>query len=133
MQATLLLCDYAEVVGGKLYIMGGGWTHATASSPLQIALALHLLIPWDQTNVAHHMEAHLLTEDGHPVEMNGEPVKIDGHVEVGRPPGTKPGMPMAAPLALRVGGLVLEPGLYKWDVKVNGETVAAASFEAMIR
>jgi len=25
-EAILLLCDYAEAVNGKLYIMGGGWT-----------------------------------------------------------------------------------------------------------
>ena len=25
MDVTLLLCDFAEAVNGKLYVMGGGW------------------------------------------------------------------------------------------------------------
>lgn len=133
MEATLLLCDYAEEVGGKLYIMGGGWTQATANAPLQISLALNLLIPWDQTNVTHRLDARLVTQDGEEVTIDGNPVLIEGQVEVGRPAGTKPGMAMATPLAFRVGGLVLEPGLYRWDVRVNEQVVATASFEAVGR
>ena len=26
MKTTLLLCDYAQEVGGKLYVLGGGWS-----------------------------------------------------------------------------------------------------------
>ena len=128
-----MLCDYADEVGGKLYIMGGGWSQAGANAPLNMALAVRLLIPWDQTNTPHTMRTELVTEDGIPVEKDGKPVVVEGHVEVGRPPGIAPGTALDAPLALKVNGLVLEPGGYRWDFKINGETIANASFRTIDR
>lgn len=133
MEATLLLCDFAEEVGGKLYIMGGGWSQTTANVPISMALAVRLLIPWDQTNVPHRMEASLLTQDGQPVTVDDNPIRVDAEIEVGRPPGTKPGMAIDAPFAVRFNGLAFEAGLYRWDVKVNDEVVATASFAALNR
>jgi len=32
-EATMLLCDSAQAVGGKLYILGGGWTMLAKIQP----------------------------------------------------------------------------------------------------
>jgi hypothetical protein len=128
-----LLCDYADEVGGKLYIMGGGWSQVGANAPLTLALAVKLLIPWDQTNRPHAMRTELVTEDGVPVEQNGNPVQVEGQVEVGRPPGITPGTPIDAPIALRFNGLVLAPGRYRWNFQINDETIASASFATVAR
>lgn len=101
--------------------------------PLTLALAVKLLIPWDQTNKRHAMKAQLVTEDGAPVEQDGKPVVIEGEVEAGRPPGIAPGTPIDAPIALRFNSLVLEPGGYRWEFQINHETIARASFKTVTR
>ena len=56
MQATVLLCDYAEAVNGKLYVMGGGWNVAfAADQPMNAALAILVIVPWDRTNQKHEL------------------------------------------------------------------------------
>jgi hypothetical protein len=38
MEASLILCDYADAVNGKLYLSGGGWTTLVADQPASVAL-----------------------------------------------------------------------------------------------
>ena len=54
MDTTLLLCDYAEAINGKLYIMGGGWT-ICAPGPRNMAVAIRVLVPWSDTNKQHNL------------------------------------------------------------------------------
>ena len=93
MEATLLLCDHAEAVGGKLYINGGGWNVLLRPGvPVNVSLAILIEVPWDEANTQHRLRAYLLTEDGAAVGgAFGEPLQVDGEFEVGRPPGVKPG------------------------------------------
>jgi len=37
---TVMLCDYAEAVQGKLYIAGGGWSELRGNGPADLALAV---------------------------------------------------------------------------------------------
>lgn len=132
MEATMLLCDYAEQVNGKLYIMGGGWSLAAAGRPISIALAIRLAIPWDRTNMPHEVRISLVTEDGQPFEDNeGNPLVMDGKVEVGRPAGLVPGTPIDAPLAIRVPQIVLPPGGYRWELRISDEKVGEVTFRAV--
>lgn len=132
MEATMLLCDWAEQINGKLYIMGGGWSLAAANRPISIALAIHLQIPWDRTNVPHSVEIKLVTEDGEPVKDDADaPIAMDGKVEVGRPPGIKPGTPIDAPLAIRVPQIALPPDGYRWELHVGGDKIQEVSFRAL--
>jgi hypothetical protein len=129
--ATLLLCDAAQVVGGKLYILGGGWSRIVrVQPPLNMALAVRLLIPWHEANKRHNFEARLLTEDGALVSLPQGPVIVSGQFEVGRPPGLKQGFPLDAALAVNV-TLEIEPGVYRWDLAVNSQIVANAVFEVI--
>src|SRR3974377_2306378 len=67
MKTTMLLCDYAQEVAGKLYVLGGGWS-IYRGTPVTMGLAVKIAVPWDGANMPHEFAARLVTEDG------GDPV-----------------------------------------------------------
>jgi hypothetical protein len=128
----MLLCDYAEDVNGKLYIVGGGWNTILADTPSPVALAILLAIPWDQANRPHTIKVALLTEDGEEVMVEDNPVlRVEGKLEVGRPPGTRPGSSLNAPLSIRLPALPLAEGGYRFEFSVDGTVLVAAPFTAV--
>jgi hypothetical protein len=64
MKVTGILCDYAVVADGKLYISGGGW-NVTGPEPSQSAIALLFEVPWDRTNTAPQSRTGLPLSVGH--------------------------------------------------------------------
>jgi hypothetical protein len=131
MDVTMLLCDAAQQVGGKLYILGGGWSLIFAPSPITCALAIKLAVPWDQANRKITFRLALVDDDGNGVDMGEGPVHAEGNFEVGRPPGLKPGTSIDAPFVLNFGGLVLEPGGYVFDLEVDGQSLARTPFRVL--
>lgn len=129
MDVTLLLCDGAQVANGKLFILGGGWNGLVkgAPGPVNIGLAILVVVPWTSTNERHRLHADLVTEDGQSVDAGQGPVVVDGEFEVGRPAGMTPGASLNIPLALNL-LLDLGPGSYRWQVAINGSVEAKASF-----
>lgn len=130
MEALLLLCDYAQAINGKLYIIGGGWTVCSPRMP-SMSLAIKVLIPWDQANVKHNLAVELQDADGHPVNAGDPPLPVrrQGDFEVGRPPGVKPGSDLDFIMAVSFFGLPLEPNTgYRWQLEIDGEPLARASF-----
>src|SRR4051794_25682886 len=97
----MLLCDSAQSVGGKLYVLGGGFStiFAVPGALSTMALAIKIEVPWDQTNRKVTFEAKLLTDDGHDVDLGAGPIAASGEFEVGRPPGVKAGTNIDVPLA----------------------------------
>ena len=138
MDAQLILCDWAEVVNQKLYIMGAGWTKVVANQPVPMAVAVTVRVPWTETNRQHSIELAMLTEDGQPVvpavpvpaEVVLPPIRLEGKFEVGRPPGSKEGAPLSIPFAFRLPSMPLNPGGYVLDLHIDGKKVATVSFEA---
>jgi hypothetical protein len=129
MEVTMLLCDSAQAVEGKLYILGGGWTHLfTPNAPANMSLAILIAVPWNEANRRHDIRASLSTEDGSPVEMEGKPMVAQVQFEVGRPPGLKPGTQINTPLAFNLQGLVLEAGGYVWELHINDNLEARRPF-----
>jgi hypothetical protein len=127
----MVLCDYAEVVGGKIYIMGGGWDQLRANAPAPVAVALLVTVPWDQTNVQHELVLALTDEDGHEVSLGGpEPIVQKAQFEAGRPPGVTPGTGQTAPLAFRFPVLPLPVGGYAFVLTIDGAEKARVSFRA---
>ena len=125
MRATLLLADSAQVADSKLYILGGGWSIA-GPGPFPMAVAVKVDVPWDETNRSHHLELQLLDQDGNPAVVPGPmgqmPLLFEGDFEVGRPPGTIPGVDLVVPLAFQVGPLQLSTGSrYTWRLRIDGE------------
>ena len=122
MKLTLMLADSAQAVGGKLYILGGGWSITNATN-ITMSIAVKIEVPWDKTNVSHKLKLLLLTEDGQPVMVNERPCEIQADFEVGRPPGLKPGTPIDVPLAINMSQLNLLPSSrYVWRCSINDET-----------
>lgn len=125
-RATMLLCDAAQAVEGKLYILGGGW-NTIGPDPAPTAIAMYVEIPWDMTNVKHPWRLELLDADDQPVEVptpaGDRPLVVEGEFEVGRPPGVTPGVGLGVPLAINVGPIALTPGRrYVWRLSIHGES-----------
>jgi hypothetical protein len=127
-EVTLLLCDFAQSVGGKLYVMGGGWSQAPAAQPLNMGLAVKMAVPWDRANDPIRVQTELVTEDGQPVDLGEGPIQSQGEIELGRPPGLRRGTPLDATLAFNLSGISLTPGGYVWQFRVDDEVRARAPF-----
>jgi hypothetical protein len=125
MKLTMLLADAVQAVGGKLYILGGGWS-ITGPGPVAMALAIKIEVPWTEANTRHRLRLALLNEDGQavliPTPVGDRAVELDTTFEVGRPPGLRPGTPLDVPLAINLSALPLQPdSRYVWRCSVNDE------------
>jgi hypothetical protein len=133
-KTTLLLCDHAQEVGGKLYVLGGGWS-IYRGSPVTMALAVKISVPWDGANVPHDFSARLVTEDGMDPALPGPEgssvdtrIEFQGRFEAGRPPGLAPGSDLDAPWVVNIAGLPLPPGRYEWQMQIDGEIADRVAF-----
>jgi hypothetical protein len=128
---TLLLCDAAAASDGKLFVLGGGWSFVSAETPFNMALAILIAVPWDQANRRIEVTAKLMDDDGDPVQVNDQDILAVGQLEVGRPPGVKPGSDLNAPLALTFNGMALPAGGYRWELWIDQDLAATAPFRAI--
>lgn len=133
-RATLLLCDAAQVVAGKLYILGGGWSYIWLPSndqPVAFAAAIDLSLPWDHANRQVNLLAHLLTEDRQEVIPEGgdQPVRAVGTVVAGRPPVARPGTDLHIPLVIPFPPMLLPPGGYVCELQADGDPIQSAAFQ----
>ncbi len=124
MKVTMLLADSAQTSGGKLYVLGGGWS-IIGPNPTPSAIAMLISVPWDQTNTKHVWRLELVDSDGVPANaptaMGEQPVQLQGEFEVGRPPGIKPGTPITVPVAINLGPLQLAAGSrFEWRLTIGG-------------
>ncbi len=123
-KVTMLLCDAAQEVGGKLYILGGGWS-VKGPEPMPMGLAIKIDVPWTEANERHQFVLTLESGDGGVIELPGpdgpQEVRIDGGFEVGRPAGTPAGSDIDAALAVNIGPLPLPPGLYSWQLAIDNQ------------
>ena len=102
------------------------------NQPVSMALGIVVSVPWDQTNTPLTIEVKLMTLDGEAVELEGAgPIGAMAQVEVGRPPGTKPGSDLDVALAPSFMGIVLPEGSYRWELLVNGKQEAIAPFRVV--
>ena len=127
----LLLADHAEAVNGKLYVMGAGWTDLNRPSlptpdspppPSHFALGVSVLVPWTETNRRHHLVLRVESEDGEP-----QLATVEADLEVGRPPGLRPGSDQRAVLAINADLQFPIPGGYRVVAEL-AEQIRTASF-----
>ena len=122
----LVLADWAETIGGKLYIQGGGWdrklppAHGRATS---FAVAAGILVPWTLTNQQHSFTLTFETGDG-----TSFGPRIDGGFNMGRPAKSTPGQRFRAPLAVRIDMLLPDLGSYRVGLVVNNDITKYVSF-----
>ena len=128
-----LLCDAAQEVGGKLFILGGGWDGLVASSfpwtHPHFAIAMRLAVPWVEANRPRQFRIHLRDEDGN--EVLRDP--MEGGFNVGRPPNVEPGDDLPVLLAISVSGVTYpRPGDYTYHLLIDGEERARARVRARL-
>ena len=123
MKAHVLLCDHAQVEAGKLFISGAGIANIPRGAAT--AVAILIFVPWNVTNREIPYVLTLVDDDGNSnlPTASGDSIniKIDGVIEVGRPPGATAGVPIEVPLAVNVGGIELMAGRYSWQLSIDGE------------
>jgi hypothetical protein len=126
-RVTMMLCDHAQVAGGKLFISGGGWS--ITSTPTQpSAVALLLRVPWGDANRKVKFSLRLYDSDGQVITQAGPagtpaPVATEGELEVGRPAGLVEGSTLDMPIALNIPPLVLQPDQrFVWHLELNNES-----------
>ena len=134
MDATLFLADAAQVSpDSKLHALGIGWTQTSSPMTAPSAVAFILHVPWDETNRRLTWTLDLLDADGKPVVLPSEPGKftvihMENEIEVGRPPGIKPGSSINVPFAVNITPLPLGANqTFVWVLRV-GDREWRASF-----
>ena len=125
----LILADYAQVVGNKLYLMGGGWDVLTVNSRFpvqwQCAVAASFRVPWNETNQRHNVEIEIATDDGKTIAKGG------GQVEVGRPPGRPPGQNQRAQFAVNMTLTLESQGTYAIIGRIEGQEEERVPFNVV--
>lgn len=117
----MLLCDSAQSVNGKLYILGGGLS-VIGPKPQPLAIALRIEVPWERANIRHEWSVQLLDEDSRPFAVGEKQIVVKGNFEAGRPAGLRPGTPLGVALAINITALPLPGGSsYTFALKINEE------------
>jgi hypothetical protein len=105
----LILADAAQMMGNKLYMLGGGWNILAVPgfpTQTQFCLVLAFQVPWMMTNRRHDFQIELADQDGQTLFV------LDAGFEVGRPIGLKPGQTQRVPATLAMGGTFPKAGTY---------------------
>jgi hypothetical protein len=113
----LLVADRAEVVNGKLYLMGGSWDRIGPSSfphRMLLGIALGVRIPFAHTDDQHTVA----------IELHHEGTRLVGfeaRLTTGRPPGMA-GMDMLVPMAFNIPVAIPAGGQLVLRASVDGRT-----------
>ena len=125
----LILADYVEIIGGKLYLMGGGWDVLTVNAAFPLArpvgLAAAFSVAWDETNQLHRVEIEFQTDDGQSVG------NVRAQFEVGRPAGVKAGQDQRFQLAANVPLNLSAPGTYVIVARIEGQEQRRVPFNVI--
>ena len=151
MDAKVMLCDFAEVSGGKIFITGAGISllasgSTTAPFPVNVCLAILVSIPWTETDSQHTMTIELVSEatgaqqrvllsdqlpEGHDPGDQGMIVFI---FSATRLPTMIDGDESTMPISVPLFGLPLpELGPYFFSVRIDGREMDRASFRLVER
>jgi hypothetical protein len=106
----IVLADYAEIVNGKLYLMGGGWnTFFAREVPVQmrIAVAVGVRIEWEETNRPIPVRVYVEDDDGK------ELARIEGTMQVGRPANLPGGSSQLSQMAVNLSLSAARYGNYR--------------------
>ena len=144
-----MLCDFAEVSGGKLFISGAGIGMigvAQLEPPFRVfvSLAVIVQIPWGATNQQHRLEIELISEEGSELKKiplseqlpDGIDDSYRGSVvalfNAGRSPMMVNGEQTLMPVAIPFQGLELpQLGTYFFSIKIDGSEVDRVSFRML--
>jgi hypothetical protein len=128
----LILADSAQVVGNKLYLLGGGWDRIPLNKdvPQHFAIAIAVKVPWGETNKRHTFELEVLSEDQNTEEVKSL-AKMGGQFEVGRPVGIPAGRDQRIQLAIEMGLKIDHPGTKKVVASIDGAVPKELLFDVV--
>ncbi len=124
-----LLADAAQAVGGKIFILGGGWNVFRAANypaPIHFAVAIGLGFTSNEAGIKHPLNVIIADEAGVPIipEMKGQ-------VDTGQPaPDVPKGASVKVPVAINMNMPLPHPGTYA-IVVTAGSSSTQLSFEAI--
>lgn len=124
----VILADRAEVINGKLYMMGGAWDGIVVRAvgdAAAFSIAAGLLVPWHATNVEHAVELRL--EDADARQLAAFRLGFT----VGRPAAMPPGTRQRFTFALPVTFTFPAPGAYVVVCAV-GEAEKRVAFQVQL-
>jgi hypothetical protein len=149
MDAKVMLCDFAEVSGGKLFVSGAGLALLASGTPdppyrVNVTLAILGLINPPDTDLQHKMTIELvhvgasgetrvmvsdeLPEGGDPADRG----MIIAYFVAPRSPEMLPSDEWSMPMAIPLFGLGLpELGTYYFSVRIDGREMDRSNFRVM--
>ncbi|MDP2744818.1 MAG: hypothetical protein Q8P00_07130 [Dehalococcoidia bacterium] len=130
----LILADAAQVVGNKLYLLGGGWDRLMVNTEFptnqRCAIAVSIRVPWNETNQKHTVEIEVVSEDPG-TEKPKSLLKVGAQFEVGRPPGIPPGQEQRVQLAVDGILKIDSPGTKVVIARIEGQEMRRAHFNVV--
>ncbi len=129
---SFFLADNAQVVGEKLYVLGGGWNYLDLKSPAHqvelFALVGRVLVPMQDGDFEIPLEIHL-EHPQHPEIMLGGP-RFRLLLRSKTLPVQRRSVETATPFVIEVFGLSFStPGEYAFVVRYGEEELARSRFE----
>ena len=106
----LILADSCQVVGGKLFMLGGAWNlHRSGNYPsqFQFSIALSIMVPWDEAGIRHPFTLTIADDAGVPVIP-----QIQGQFEVGKSDQLPNETTQRALVSVNIAMAVPHPGRY---------------------
>ena len=125
----MLVADSAQVLSGKLFVLGGGWDRLLVPElpgrpALPFSVAVGIVVPWSLTNRTFAFSLELADADGAVIDD-----LVAGEFEVGRPPGLRPGASQRFQIAGPAGPEFPSEGRYVIQCQVNGELLGHTAIE----
>lgn len=114
----MMAADAVEAIGGKLYILGGGWDIMTVGSfaqPITFGLACTLLVPWNETDDDHTLTLAIEDADAHEVAP-----RLSINFKTGRSPTIPKGAPTRVAVGVKAAVTMPGPGSYAFVARVDG-------------
>ena len=113
----LLTADFAEIVNGKLYVMGAGWDTITPPeypTTIRLGIVVGIRVPYRDAGTKHHVT---ITLRNGPTEL----LRMEADVETNRRPGGRVDATLV-PLAVNHIIPLAEPGALELTADVDGRS-----------
>jgi hypothetical protein len=124
----LLVADRAEVVNGKLYLMGGSFDRLQPPDfphRMMLGIALGVRIPYTHTDEQHTVSIELRHEDA-------RLIGFEAKLTTGRPPGMA-GMDMLVPMAFNIPVAIPAEGQLVIQASLDGRGIRRHEIKALRR
>jgi hypothetical protein len=130
---SAMLADAAAVAGGKLYVHGGGWDSISVESlpAVHPSMAVVWVFRVEYAEALQDIpcSVELVDEDGASLD-----VRLEAVINVGHPPGSRPGAPTFMPLQWTLNLLNLpRAGGYRFRICVGENELASVPFRVIQR